>query len=314
MNWFTYDFFDPSSAYAYWTAQNGAPPLSYIKGIATELTARFGIITCNNWSDSDYIGGLRTMGARTCVFRVLNGGRDRRGRPHRWVLFVAETEAGEWQATDILEALESPVFQQYAKTAVPSPVPMPSAIPKWPLHPQKSGALPDQLSLTGDDSRQQISKYSLVMTSGPENNSLLVVEKQGTQYRAWIKDIKKASKTEKTYPPTPIPPHSTTLPHNPDKILSGNNPYSSIKMQFSLKTLLILTIIGFICGLGIGYFFVKNSNSGKEVPRVTIKGQKTDTEGNLVITIGVNYNTSLPSKAGSKPAESNPYGREVPEP
>lgn len=72
-------------------------------------------------------GGLVAAGSDWCCwYRFVNGGRDRQGRPGRWVLLCAFCERSQLNQANWMEILQSPAFQRLALAA---PVKCPLAAP-----------------------------------------------------------------------------------------------------------------------------------------------------------------------------------------
>ncbi len=246
MNWFTYDFFDPLLPSEKWRGKDASSVPQYIQDLAVDLPERFGGIRCNDWSTDDYIGGIKTFESRVCVFRVCNGGRDARGRPHRWVLLAAENELSQWRSFDVIHAIESSVFKQYAAASVPSPAPFPSSALEWqPFVRLNSSAFQDKLSIQGDDAEKQIRDASVWMTSGKARDALLIVQKQKSQFQAWF---------QKAVPPSPIEqPKITDSQRTPPLQVPQENATSTTsetpnmkKHMFKNVSLVLAVVVGWV--------------------------------------------------------------------
>ena len=242
MKWFTYDFFDPLLPSEKWQGRKASSVPQYIQDLAVDLPERIGVIRCNDWSTDDYIGGIKTFGSRVCVFRVYNGGRDNRGRPHRWVLLAFENELSQGRSFDVLHALESIVFKQFAAEPVPSPAPFPSSAPECqPSVRINSSPLPDKLSIQGDDAERQIRDVSFWMTSGKAQGALLIVEKQKSQFRAWFRKAvtpspiaqSKITDSQRT-PPLQVPQENAT---------STTSETPNMKKHMFIKASLVLAVV-----------------------------------------------------------------------
>jgi len=265
MNWFTYDFFDPLLPSEKWQGRNGLPVPQYVQDLAMDLPGHFDTIPCNDWSTDDYIGGIKTFGSRVCVFRVYNGGRDNRGRPHRWVLLAAENELSQWRSLDVIHALESISFKQYAAASVPSPAPFPSSAPEWqPSVRINSSALPDKLSIQGDDAEKQIRDASVWITSGKARDALLIVQKQKSQFQAWF---------QKAVPPSPIAQPKITDPQRtpplqvpPENATSTTSETPNMKKHMSIKPSLVVAFVAFVVGGVLGFTIALGKRDHKKSP------------------------------------------------
>jgi len=254
MNWFTYDFFDPLLPSEKWRSNDASSVPQYIQDLAVDLPERIGVIRCNDWSTDDYVGGIKTFESRVCVFRVCNGGRDNRGRPHRWVLLAFENELTQGRSFDVLHALESIVFKRYAAAPVPSPAPFPSSALEWqPFVRLNSSAFQDKLSIQGDDAERQIRDVSFWMTSGKAQGALLIVEKQKSQFRAWFR---------KTVPPSPIAQSKITdsqrtpplqVPQENATSTTSETPNMKKHMFIKASLVLAVVVVGVVGGV-LGWF------------------------------------------------------------
>ena len=199
MKWHTYDFFDPSDSSQYWTSTDGAPPPNAVRELAEILPARLGTIACNGWSPADYVGGLRIHDGTVAVFRVFNGGRDRRGRPHRWVLLAASVPVADCRGLDIIAAIESPTFLALANSLFPSPAICPSGRPVFRMV-SPIGNLPAMGEATGDVVPTRAREVSSLMTSAGADG-LILIEKFADVWRMQFQLDR----------PPPSPPSGTSI-------------------------------------------------------------------------------------------------------
>lgn len=223
MIWLLYDAFNPISSSEYWKGAQNIPV--FIREIASDITKQFGTILCNEWSQRDFIGGIKVHEDSIAVFRVINGGRDRHGRPHRWILLVALNSLNEWFATNVLTALECSAFQNQATGIVPPVALLPQEEPKWPLS-EKSltwGCSKDTI-ISGVSARGEIEAYSIILTSGKQDNGIILIEYVEGNLRGWVKSFTK---------PTPSISRRIELPQR--EFLTPKNKKSLRKQEQFLK-------------------------------------------------------------------------------
>ena len=257
MTWLVYDFFDSATAGQAWRSSNGLAPPLFVKALAVDLPQKFSSIKCNEWGTEDYIGGIRVSEGKTCVFRICNGGRDCHGRPNRWVLLLALADSATWRGTDVIAAVESPMFSSYAIAPVPSPAPLPVAEPSWPL--QSAGSIratSDSFAAEGKDAEARARECSLRLTTGGATAGLIIVQRQASQVKTWFK-----LEGKKYAPPAPIvarlparlAPDAANMGFpRPDHALSNSrdarSPTSNLKWIFFSLGLLL----GLILGVAVG--------------------------------------------------------------
>jgi len=191
MRIYVYDWFNPTSETERWRGRGNAPASvpAWIRAIPTDAMTRFGTLGCNEWSPEDYIGGIKTQGESCCIFRIFDGGRDRKGRPNRWVMLLAEAEKSEICATDIFDALECAVFCDYAHAGIPAQAGVPELMPRWSLHESVvNPALPPptKKSIVGAEAMSSARQTSLALTSPCDCDGTVWVKKIGAETRAWI--------------------------------------------------------------------------------------------------------------------------------
>lgn len=191
MRIYVYDWFNPTSETERWRGRGNAPASvpAWIRAIPTDAMTRFGTLGCNEWSPEDYIGGIKTQGESCCIFRIFDAGRDRKGRPNRWVMLLAEAEKSEICATDIFDALECAVFCDYAHAGIPAQAGVPELMPHWNLHEAVvNPALPPptKKSIVGVEAIVSARKTSLALTSPCDCDGTVWVKKIGAETRAWI--------------------------------------------------------------------------------------------------------------------------------
>jgi hypothetical protein len=114
--------YDPSHVNpegTYWTWRHKAVPLAVLDGFYYEFAAKRRPDSPNSLAPSDLNGGLiRVSKDWTAVYRFLNGGRDTRGRPERFVLLSAWLASADAVKIDLLSLLDSQIFRNIARIAV----------------------------------------------------------------------------------------------------------------------------------------------------------------------------------------------------
>lgn len=76
----------------------------------------------NNWLPEDLHGGLILLGSgKLAVYRFFNGGRDNKGRPHRWVMLAAVVPSAQVKDRNWAGVLNHSVFASWAAKEVPLP-------------------------------------------------------------------------------------------------------------------------------------------------------------------------------------------------
>jgi hypothetical protein len=245
MPWYLHDFFDDRSANGYWRGSDGSTPPPIVKELAEMITSKFGVIESNEWTSADYIGGIRVKEERTCLFRVCNGGRDQRGRPHRWVLLVALVESAQWRGIDVFEVLESPIFRTYCAFAVPSPAPFPAEELRGESKPVDSmGQLPDTFTAHGTEAEVRARDCSRQLTSAPIGfGGILIVQKSAKNNHAWFtrESVPQPPLAVEVAKPTPPP-----VPVQPIAQIKPSAPHP-----------LVYFVLGFIYGLIVGWYVYK---------------------------------------------------------
>jgi len=252
MPWYLHDFFDDRSANGYWRGSDGSTPPPIVKELAEMITTKLGIIECNEWTSDDYIGGIRVKEAETCVFRICNGGRDQRGRPHRWVLLVALVNSSQWREVDIFEVMESSAFRGYCAGPVPSPAPFPSEALFSESHSTNAmGQLPDSFAVHGTGAEVRARDCSRQLTNASIGfGGILIVQKSAKDNYAWF--------TRESVPQPPLTlgvskPTARPVPDQP--IAPVNIPLKKRPIKLVCFCFALGLIIGLIVGGWIVYKF-----------------------------------------------------------
>jgi hypothetical protein len=125
--------YDPSHVNpegTYWTWRHKAVPLAVLDGFYYEFAAKRRPDSPNSLAPSDLNGGLiRVSKDWTVVYRFLNGGRDTRSRPERFVLLSAWLDGADAVEADLFSLLDGQIFRDVARIAVNAcPVPVPKTL------------------------------------------------------------------------------------------------------------------------------------------------------------------------------------------
>lgn len=190
MHWFTYDHFNPSSAYDFWTGETNALPPPYAKSVVQEdIPAAFPRIDCNSWGADDFIVGMKISGGRVCVFRIFDGGRDRCGRPDRWVMLLAEGEQEDFAGTDLLSAADSATFRDFAATSRAPKATLPTNRIPWTRNPAAADASAHSAAeqIDGELSENEFRTLSVAFSSDAKAEGFIFAKKQGERIAASVR-------------------------------------------------------------------------------------------------------------------------------
>ncbi len=183
---YVYDWFNPSSESERWIGSGNISVVVpvWIRDIATEIMVRYRSITCNSWNENDYIGGLKTRGDSYCAFRIFNGGRDKRGRPNRWVLLLVEVARKRGKADEIISILECDVFRSYVKCALELKALLPKQSPSWrSVDIFNETLIPEKEIIVGGASSEKAKMYSRSLTSLNQQEGYIWIEKMAETVR-----------------------------------------------------------------------------------------------------------------------------------
>lgn len=186
---YVYDWFNPSSESERWIGPGNIPVVVpvWVRDIAVEIMVRYRSITCNSWNETDYIGGLKTSGDSYCAFRIFNGGRDKKGRPNRWVLLLVEVDRKPGKADEIISILECDAFRSYVKYALESKALLPRQTPSWEsVNVFNETCIPEKETIVGGASSEKAKMYSKSLTSLNQQEGRIWIEKVAETVRVSI--------------------------------------------------------------------------------------------------------------------------------
>lgn len=204
-NTYVYDWFNPTDESERWLGRGNVPvnPPTWIRDIALDISVKFRSVACGAWTAADYIGGIKACGNAFCVFRVFNGGRDRKGRPNRWVMLAVESPRGSGIAADVFDALECPVFKAYAERGVPERALVPVNDPLWTSLPwSEFDSIPESATFSGIEATVAAKKYSRTLTASGQDDGIVWVENIRGEVRARVesKNVRKGKSVRANEP------------------------------------------------------------------------------------------------------------------
>lgn len=123
-NWNITDFYnDPNEWYGHGRALRGNAESALSRSAFFEL--RDLPVEKLKLSAENFVGGYELRDGKICLFRACGGGRERNGRPGRWVFLAFEADAKRFGGSDLIGTLTSGAFADYARTPVPPEAPCP---------------------------------------------------------------------------------------------------------------------------------------------------------------------------------------------
>ena len=130
----TWNIFDQSNSVSYQSPSNGSGYWQKPPDIATRDELTYLIFTkyfkeqlnqINNWRESDYLAGISLAQDYINLLRIHNGGKDKQGRPDRWVLYI-------WSEPISPKIVNLKAWIYDKGWPAPNVVPLPATIPKSP--------------------------------------------------------------------------------------------------------------------------------------------------------------------------------------
>ncbi|MGF0069892.1 hypothetical protein [Candidatus Spyradosoma sp. SGI.093] len=212
MRFFTFDYCNPASSSEYWRSSDGSVVPAYVKGIPGTISEKLDPIFCNDWRGSDRVAGMKIASGRACVFRLYDGGRDRRGRPHRWVIFAAEGAAEELAGTDVVAATESEAFSDFIARARAETIVPPEPEARWER--RRHDAAPTEelpkgtTRFFGGDAEARVRRFSETLSLAG-TDGWIFFEANAGRFRAWAETgtpSKPKFRTEDREREEPVPP------------------------------------------------------------------------------------------------------------
>lgn len=123
-NWNITDFYnDPNEWYGHGRALRGNAESALSRSAFFEL--RDLPVEKLKLSAENFVGGYELRDGKICLFRACGGGRERNGRPGRWVFLAFEADAKRFGGSDLIGTLTNGAFADYARTPVPPEAPCP---------------------------------------------------------------------------------------------------------------------------------------------------------------------------------------------
>lgn len=124
-NWNVTDFYnDPNKWYGHGRALRGNAESALSRSAFRRLLG-LRELPGEKLSAENFVGGYELRDGKICLFRACGGGRERNGRPGRWVFLAFEADAKKFGGSDLIGTLTSGAFADYARTPVPPEAPCP---------------------------------------------------------------------------------------------------------------------------------------------------------------------------------------------
>ncbi|MDR3110438.1 MAG: hypothetical protein LBU65_12270 [Planctomycetaceae bacterium] len=211
-----YALYDPATAKdgQYWTwlssELKNAPLNKYYGDFAAKHLAPNpnDLIACDLW------GGIVRLptGDWTVVYRVLNGGDDKIGRPGRYVIITAWMKTSETLEQDLSSIFNSILFRSIAEhsTELPVPEPQPALLTEEMQFCRIPSAFTGEKTFTGTECvEKSVAAFAGIPSDGIESIHLKIEKtsmKQNAEIDIVVKQKPKPPEREKPAEPTVISP------------------------------------------------------------------------------------------------------------
>lgn len=264
-HWFTNDHFNPTSSAKYWRGETSAektPPawaLDVVENVP-EAWAK----DCNAWGEGDYVAGMKIADGRAAVFRIFDGGTASDGRGNRWVMLLAEDASENFAGTDLLAAVESATFREFARNAKKSEIAPPPSPEAWRRNsPSLEKIRPGRETISGPGTEYRVRELSRAFSSDAEARGVLWVKRRAGEIEARADFSRRgtASDARAGTPPPPCAPEARARERS-----SG----------IPLKILAPITLIAFLCGFLLAGVFWMECADSLETKRTEILDLKTE--------------------------------------
>ncbi len=268
IHWFTNDHFNPTSSAKYWRGETGAdktPPVWALDVVETvpESWAK----DCNAWGEGDCVAGMKIADGRAAVFRIFDGGTASDDRGNRWVMLLAEGASGNFAGTDLLAAVESATFREFARNAKKSEIAPPVSPEAWRRDsPSLEKIRPGRETISGPGAEKRVRELSRAFSSDDEARGVLWVKRRVGEIEA------RADFSRREIAPKPGAScaRAGTPPCGPES--RARERSSGIPP----KIVVLTALTAFLCGVLLaGVFWMKCADS-LETKRAEIRDLKTE--------------------------------------